>query len=118
MENIAETLTRFLEKKEIIKEDRNIYKYGFESFISTFIGTIILIDIGLITHYFIEALIYESIFTFVRKYTGGYHCKSHHACIFLYNFIFILYVILNKTIQLHLISIFILLMISFVIIIK
>lgn len=68
MGNIAEKLTLYLEKKDIIQDERNVYKYGFEGLISTLMGTFLLIIIGIITNHFIETIIYECMFSTLRKY--------------------------------------------------
>ena len=101
MENIAEKLTLYLEKKDIIKDERNVYKYGFEGLISTLVGTFLLIIIGIITNHLIEAIIYECIFSTLRKYIGGYHCKSHAHCIVLYNSLFMLFIIIETYLKLN-----------------
>lgn len=105
MENIAEQLTLYLEKKDIIQDDRNVYKYGFEGFISTLAGTVLLIIIGIITNHLIEAIIYEYIFSTLRKYIGGYHCKSHAHCIVLYNSLFVLFMVIETHLRLNILAI-------------
>lgn len=101
MEYIAEKLTLYLECKSIIHNERAIYKYGFEGLISTLTGTLILFIIGIISNHFVEAILYECVFSILRKYIGGYHCKSHITCIVSYNSLFIEYIIFKKYLNLN-----------------
>ena len=99
MEKISKKITYYLEKKEIIIKNKEVYQYGFEAIISSMLGTFILIIVGIILHNLFNALIYELLFTLLRRHTGGYHCKTHLSCILLYNFMFILIIFVKKYIN-------------------
>lgn len=58
----------------------DIYIYGIELVISSVVGTSLIILTGILTHTFIECLIYMVVFSFIRIYTGGYHCMTYLKC--------------------------------------
>lgn len=110
MEKIARKITHYLEKKDIITNDQAIYQYGFEALISSITGTLILLIIGFITNNLKNAIIYELLFTLLRRHTGGYHCKTHFRCIFMYNSIFVFIIFVQKYINVTLIVMIIILL--------
>ena len=76
------------------KDDSNIdyYIYGIELFLSSFICSVLLILIGVITNTFIESIIFIVFFSALRIYTGGFHARSFMLCtvITLVNYIVII----------------------------
>ena len=76
------------------KDDSNIdyYIYGIELFLSSFICSVLLILIGVITNTFIESIIFIVFFSALRIYTGGFHAQSFMLCtvITLVNYIVII----------------------------
>lgn len=62
------------------KYPMDIYIYGIELVISSIISTSLIMITGLLTHTFIESLIYLLVFSLIRNYTGGYHCMSYLRC--------------------------------------
>ena len=91
---LSQYITNYLIKHKIIDQETEIYEYGFELMISTWIGTILVLIIGSITNHFLDAVIYECVFRFTRIYTGGYHCKTYTKCILSYVFFFIIFIFL------------------------
>lgn len=91
---ISQYITNYLIKHKIIEQETEIYEYGFELMISTWIGTILVLIIGGFTNHFLDAVIYECVFRFTRVYTGGYHCKTYTRCILSYVFFFIIFIFL------------------------
>lgn len=77
----SERITVFFVNKGIVKkEERNIYKYGFELIISAIISFIIMILIGILTDRMIESIFFYTCFILVRTYTGGFHADTHLKC--------------------------------------
>ena len=76
------------------KDDSDIdyYIYGIELFLSSFICSVLLILIGVITNTFIESIIFIVFFSALRIYTGGFHAQSFMLCtvITLVNYIVII----------------------------
>ena len=89
-ESIAEWVVKILERNNIISQERSIYKYGVELFVSSVIGRSIVLLIGIIFNQFIFAVIYEIMFIFTRGNFGGYHCKSYAKCIISYLILYLL----------------------------
>lgn len=58
----------------------DIYIYGIELIISSIISTSLIMIIGILTHTFIECLIYMLVFSLIRIYTGGYHSMTYLRC--------------------------------------
>lgn len=102
---ISDKLVLYLEKNNVLREEKDIYIHGARLIISSMIGTIILLIIGIITDYFIEAIIYEVIMSSSRSILGGYHCKSYLNCIVTYIGIYIICVLGMKVISYDLISV-------------
>lgn len=97
-------VTRLI-RNNIIKDEIEIYSYGLELLISSAIGIIIISLIAIYTHRIAEGVIYLSGFIFIRKYTGGYHCKTYFTCKCAFIGIFILYIgliaVLKANVLLH-----------------
>ncbi len=78
---MAKKLTSFFIHNQVIKEEeKDIYEYCFQIFISSIanFGTIFLISI--ITGRFLETVYYIIGFFILRSQTGGYHTKTHFRC--------------------------------------
>ena len=70
----------FICKKFIPEEQREVYEYGFELSISSLIGIIIVLAIGLISGKFWESIVFYVVFCFTRLFTGGFHAVSRLIC--------------------------------------
>ncbi len=78
---LGKSISLFLCRKNIIdEEEADIYQYGFESILSTILGFIITLLIGVILKMVIMSIIYYGIFVAVRQMTGGYHADSYLKC--------------------------------------
>lgn len=70
----------FIREKVIPDEQREIYEYGFELSISSVIGIIIVLAIGLISGKFWESIVFYIVFCFTRLFTGGFHAPNYLLC--------------------------------------
>lgn len=70
----------FICQKVVPEEQRDIYEYGFELSISSVIGILIVLTIGLISGRFWESVVFYIVFCFTRLFTGGYHAPNHLLC--------------------------------------
>lgn len=104
---LSDKLILYLEKNNVLKEDRDIYLYGARLVISTIIGTLLMFLVGIITDHIIEAIMYEIIMSSSRSILGGYHCKSHMKCITTYVGIFVVSVFIAKLYLVNVIGIYI-----------
>ena len=78
---LSKRISLFLCRNNIINyEDIEIYKYGFETICSTFLGFIITVIIGLVFKMFLLSIFYYIMFVTIRQFTGGYHAKSYFKC--------------------------------------
>lgn len=92
---ISNCLVNYLDKNNVLVEDREIYEYGMKLFLSTILGTLFLLIVGKLSNCFVEAIIYEIIMSSSRSIMGGYHCKSYSHCIMMYVGLFILTIFLT-----------------------
>ena len=84
----GKSISLFLCRKNIIaKEEIDIYQYGFEAILSTVLGFIITLLIGLAFNMILLSVIYYGIFVTVRQLTGGYHATSYLKCNILFSLV-------------------------------
>ena len=62
------------------KYPKEIYIYGIELLISSFISTSVILLIGVLTKTFFESVIFLVSFSAIRVYTGGYHSMTYLRC--------------------------------------
>lgn len=74
-ENIAKSLFDTESKYPI-----SIYVYGIELMISSLLGTVIVLTIGILLDCFIESIIYMISLSLIRFFSGGYHAKTYLRC--------------------------------------
>lgn len=78
---LCHVIADFFIKENIIDEDqREIYKYGFELIISSIIGILIVVLIGVVSGNLLQCIIFYVVFCFTRLFCGGYHASSHLLC--------------------------------------
>ncbi|MBD5134524.1 MAG: accessory gene regulator B family protein [Lachnospiraceae bacterium] len=62
-------------------EDIEVYIYGMECFLNTFITIIILAIWGLLSDSLTGTFLWIAVFSSLRHNTGGYHAHTHAGCI-------------------------------------
>lgn len=78
---IAENLVNKLTSNQIINnEDRAVYKYGLEIFLSLITKIIFLTALAYIFNAIIEMVIFSTTFFLLRINAGGYHAKTFLGC--------------------------------------
>ena len=81
IEFLAEKITEyFLAKNIILSENKAIYKYGAEITISSLVGYILILMIGIVTHSFLNSIIFLLCFSSIRIFSGGYHADTYLKC--------------------------------------
>ena len=70
----------FIRQKIVPEEQREVYEYGFELSISSAIGILIILAIGLISGRFWESVVFYIVFCFTRLFTGGFHASTYLRC--------------------------------------
>lgn len=73
---------QFVKHNIIPKDAKDVYTYGVEITISSIIGFLITLAIGLLFDSLINAMIFYVIFISLRSMTGGYHAKTYLKCNF------------------------------------
>ncbi len=73
-----------------------VYTYGIELMISSLIGMILIVTLGLITNRLFEAIVYIVTLFAVRSFSGGYHANSYLKCNIIYVIAFSAVVLLNN----------------------
>jgi accessory gene regulator B len=71
---------KLLDKKIIKEDDIQIYTYGFEIVISSFLILLAVIGIGIIFNCLVKAIIFMIFFCSLRIQAGGYHADTHLKC--------------------------------------
>ena len=75
---LGKSISHFLcEKKVIAEQEVEVYQYGFEILISTTLGLLITVAIGIVLNMFFLSVLYYVVFVMVR---GGYHADSYLKC--------------------------------------
>ncbi len=79
--NLSNIVARYLLRERIIEEKNlPVYSYGFEIIISTVIGVVLILLIGVFTSSLFTAAIFCCLFIGLRFFTGGYHADTHFHC--------------------------------------
>ena len=79
--NLSNIVARYLLREKIIEEkNMPVYSYGFEIIISTVIGVVLILLIGVFTSSLFTAAIFYCLFIGLRFFTGGYHADTHFRC--------------------------------------
>lgn len=76
---MSNLLNYFLEKSKT-SLDVEIVKYGYKLLISSVIGTVIVLFLALLINKIKDAIIFLISFSFIRRYSGGYHCSAYLHC--------------------------------------
>ncbi len=108
---IANYIVNFIySKNNLLIEEREVYVYGYEIILSSFITFLLLIVTGLLFGMPIEAVTFFMVFYLLRRRTGGYHANTYLKCNLIFevnvilamilaslNFIFCVKIIINIT---------------------
>lgn len=82
-ENIADDLSILLAEKKIIKpENREFYFYGLQLAISKLFFFLVILTISLLTKTFLVSMSFVFMYSVIRQFSGGHHCRSEVSCFF------------------------------------
>ena len=70
----------FIRNNIFSEEQREIYQYGFELWVSSVIGILIVLAIGAVSGRFWESVIFYIVFCFTRLFSGGFHAPTYLLC--------------------------------------
>ncbi len=105
-ENIADDLSIMLAEKKIIKpENREFYFYGLQLAISKLFFFLVILVISFFTKTFLVSMAFVFMYSVIRQFSGGHHCRSEVSCFFV-SILLYLIMILFYDIDMHGIKIF------------
>lgn len=91
LKSIAEEITVALAANDIIKMDEmEAYNYGLELLIPKVILYAAILIVSLITNTFLISLSFVVMLMALRRYAGGFHCKTAETCLL---FSFLIYLL-------------------------
>lgn len=85
----------FIRKNIFPEEHRDIYQYGFELWVSSALGILIVLAIGIISERFWESVIFYIVFCFTRLFSGGFHAPTYLLCKITFASVLILVLVLD-----------------------
>lgn len=93
MNEFAEHIvTVMIEQKIISSSEFEAYKYSCIIFFEQIIGYGILLTIGLLSHAFLETILFLIAFTVIRRFSGGFHMNSFAGCLIASSFLELIFV--------------------------
>lgn len=94
---ISTLISNQLVKHKIISEDaQDVYNYGVEIIISSFIGFIIVVLVGIIFKALLQAMIFYVIFVALRSMTGGFHATTYLRCNIIFSVVSLFTILFSK----------------------
>ena len=79
--NIADELSIMLMEKGIIKpENREFYFYGLHLAIGKLFFFLVILIISLLTKTFFLSMAFVFMYSAIRQFSGGHHCRSEVSC--------------------------------------
>lgn len=95
--HLSECIADFLLSQKVIKKhEKEIYVYGIQLVISSIVNLLICITISLLLGELINGLIFFVLFSSLRRFTGGFHCKTFIMCNVVFSSIVALVLLSNK----------------------
>jgi accessory gene regulator B len=103
LQRLAEDISFYLIVNKIIDiEERDNYIYGLQLVISSLFTSVTILILGFIMGELISAIIFLSVYFFLKSYTGGYHAKRYYECYIYSIIIYIsLLIIRNMTLDIY-----------------
>lgn len=77
---IQKTVSYWVSEKLISDYDRDIYEYGFELILSSFINIVVILISGILVGRLPESIVLLVVVIPLQSCGGGYHAKTHLRC--------------------------------------
>lgn len=91
LKSIAKKITVTLASNNIIKtEEIEAYSYGLELLVPKVILYVAILIVSIITNTFLISFAFVILLMSLRRYTGGFHCKTAEACLLFSFFIYLI----------------------------
>ncbi|MDR3295321.1 MAG: accessory gene regulator B family protein [Clostridiales Family XIII bacterium] len=98
VEKLATGLTGYYVRKKIIPaQSADVYTYGFQLLISTFLNVFLVMMIASVLGFWPGALLFMFSFVLTRGIWGGYHAKTHWGCITAFVAVFAVFSVLANS---------------------
>ena len=96
-EKIAERISNTLEVKKIIKaENRDFYSYGLQLALNKLFFFVIILIISIFTKAFLVSVAFLLMYSIIRQFSGGFHCKSEINCFLVSILIYLIMLLLYR----------------------
>ncbi len=93
MSYLANILAEKLLKYSLIDSDiKENYEYVIQVHLEQIIGFFILLTISMLCGFLGETIIFIIFFSYIRRYSGGFHVRSFYGCVFCSVITYIVYV--------------------------
>lgn len=94
---LSSKLADFLCDNNIIPEDeKDIYVYGNELLISSFVGIFLICVAGVILGEFLNTLAFLLVFIINRQFSGGYHANTFFKCSMVFMLVYLVVLFISK----------------------
>lgn len=80
IENISTWIIEYLEQKDIINDEKEIYIIGMGIMVNYFISIVTILALSLPFNCLFESLLFIFFFGYIREFVGGYHANSYLGC--------------------------------------
>lgn len=90
--------TFYIQSKIVDEQEREVYQYGLELLISTFINIALIAALSIPFGHAAESLFFFFAFALLRTAAGGYHAKTHGSCIATFTIVYFMFLLLIECI--------------------
>ncbi len=97
--------SHFIKRGDISEDEREVYDYCFEIFLSTLLNGAFLVCAGLVLKMLLETLLFVISFVAFRMVGGGFHSATHFSCFLTLAGVYGLMVIMIQFIPANILSI-------------
>lgn len=95
--HLSQSIADFLLCQKIInKKEKEIYIYGIQLFLSSIVNLLICITISLLLDELANGILFFVLFSSLRRFTGGFHCKTFIMCNIVFSMIVTFVLLVNR----------------------
>lgn len=92
LHKFAKIIARFFVQQNVIDSNKEvIYAYGMELLLSDVLNLLISLTIVVLTHKVFPSLFFLGTFLFIRRFSGGFHAKTHLGCMLTLSIVMIIF---------------------------
>lgn len=95
--HLSQSIADFLLCQKIInKKEKEIYIYGIQLFLSSIVNLLICITISSLLDELANGILFFVLFSSLRRFTGGFHCKTFIMCNIVFSMIVTFVLLVNR----------------------